>query len=137
MMLLPLNSKAIFYLTLIVPFGFSSRNIKESWEKTHCIPWSQPFKLVMFNKVWTETNSEYWKVWQRMCCMRKPRLSFLAPLSLTGHFCAYLPPFDYLVMIIEVCGLKSNIWYPSLLNTERKESLISLTENLLLVLYRL
>ena len=70
-----------------VLFGLSSRNIEESWEKkTHCIPWSHSFKLLMFNKVWTETNSG--QVWQRICCMKKQRLSFLSPHSLKGHFCA-------------------------------------------------
>ena len=60
----------------------------------------------MFNKVWTETNSEYWKVWQRMCCMRKPRLSFLSPHSLKGHISApiWLSCHDNWV-----CSLKSNM----------------------------
>ena len=39
---IPPKSKTIFYLTLIFPFGLSSRNSWESWEKkTHCFPQSQ------------------------------------------------------------------------------------------------
>ena len=48
-----------------------------------------------------------------------------------------MPPFDYVVMITEVCGLIYDM-ISKLINCKKRiESLISLPENLLLVLYRL
>ena len=70
----------------------------------------------MFNKVWTETNSG--QVWQRICCMKKQRLSFLSPHSLKGHFCApiWQSCHDYWV-----CGLKSNMTSKLIKHRKKRE----------------
>ena len=96
--------KAIFHLTRIVAFGFSSRNIWESSEKkTHFIPWINSLCLTNYKLKQTLNISN-----KESATQKSQTFLLLLPHSLKGHFCAP-PSNDYLVMITEVCGLKSNM----------------------------